>query len=425
MPALAPSIADFDPRSPQYLKDPHAAMQELLAEVPVFYHEPLDTYYVLRYEDARQVFGDWETFSNHAYKATPVREELRDRIPHEYERAGQVVQGGQILNQDPPEHTAQRRAAQRTFTHRRVAAAEPRIEAIAEELIDGFADQGGCDLMLDYGVRLTLRVVGTLLDVPREMLPQFQAWINDIFGILAPLDLKAEDVTTPDEQLVATYGRVHDFYVTYSKFVEERRANPGDDLCSAMLTITDESGEPALSNDDVLAHMVGITAAGTDTTANLIVNMVRFFTESPDQLRLVLDDPSLWENAMAEGLRRAAISNQVFRIARHDTEIAGVGIPAGATVGIVIPAANADPRKFPDPLRFDVRRENAGEHLALGRGRHFCLGAPLAPPEAQLALRTLYRRLPDIVADLDQELSFVPALSVRGIVSQQATWSAA
>lgn len=425
MGTLAPSIADFDPRSPEYLRDPHVAMQGLLEEVSVFYHEPLDTYYVLRYDDARQVFTDHETFSNRAYRAMPVREELRDRIPHEYERAGQVIQGGQILNQDPPQHTQQRRAAQRTFTHKRVAAAKPRIEAIADDLIDGFADQGGCDLLQDYGVRLTLRVVGTLLDVPAAMLPELQAWINDIFGILAPIDLKPEEVTTPDEELVATYERVHAFYVTYSKFVAERRANPGDDLASAMLTITDESGCPALSDDDVLSHMVGITAAGTDTTANLIVNMVRFFTESPDQLALLREDPSLWPNAMAEGLRRAAISNQVFRIARRDTEIAGVGIPAGATVGIVIPAANADPRKFPDPLRFDLRRENAAEHLALGRGRHFCLGAPLAPPEAQLALQALYRRLPDLRADLEQELEFIPALSVRGIISQRATWSAA
>jgi cytochrome P450 len=425
MATLAPSIADFDPRSPEYLRDPHAAMQGLLEEVAVFYHEPLDTYYVLRYEDARQVFADHETFSNHAYKATPVREELRDRIPHEYEGAGQVVQGGQILNQDPPEHTQQRRAAQRTFTHKRVAAAKPRIEEIADDLIDGFAADGGCDLLQDYGVRLTLRVVGTLLDVPPAMLPEFQAYINDIFGILAPIDLEPDEVTTPDEELVATYERVHAFYVTYSKFVEERRANPGDDLASAMLTLTDEDGCPALSNDDVLSHMVGITAAGTDTTANLIVNMVRFFTAAPDQLALVQEEPSLWPNAMAEGLRRAAISNQIFRIARHDTEIAGVGIPAGATVGIVIPAVNADPRKFPDPLRFDVRRENAGEHLALGRGRHFCLGAPLAPPEAQLALQSLYRRLPDIRADLEQKLEFIPALSVRGIISQRATWSAA
>ena len=425
MTTLAPTIADFDPRSPQYLKDPHAALQDLLREAPVFYHQPLDTYYVLRYEDARAVLADYETFSSHAYKTMPVRDDLRDRIPAEWERAGQVVQGGQILNQDPPKHTAQRRAAQRTFTHKRVAAARPEIEAIAEELIDGFAAQGECDLLADFGTRLTLRVVGTLLGVPAEMLPGFHASINDVFGILAPIDLEAEDVTTPDDQLVATYERVHAFYVTYSKFVAERRANPGDDLCSAMLTITDEDGRPALSDDDVLSHMVGITAAGTDTTANLIVNLVRLFTAAPDQLALVREDPSLWDNAISEGLRRAAISNQVFRIAKREAEVAGVRIPAGANVGIVLPAANADPTKFPEPLRFDVRRENAGEHLALGRGRHFCLGAPLAPPEAQTALRTLYRRLPDICADLDQELSFVPALSVRGIISQRATWSVA
>lgn len=423
MPTLAPSISDFDPLSAEYLRDPHVALQELLAETPVFYHEPLDTYYVLRYEDARQVFSDSDTFSSHAYKTMPVREDLRDRIPEEYERAGQVIQGGQILNQDPPEHTAQRRAAQRTFTHRRVAATKPAIGAIAEELIDGFAERGECDLLQDFGVRFTLRVVGTLLDVPREMLADLQAWINDIFRILAPLDLAAEDVTTPDDELVAIYERVHSAYLTYSKLVAERRADPGEDLASAMLTIADESGRPALSDDDVLSHMVGITAAGTDTTANLIVNMVRFFTESPEQLQLVLDDPSLWENAMSEGLRRAGIAYQVFRIAKRDAEIAGLHIPAGGKVGIVIPAANADPAKFPDPLRFDVRRENAGEHLALGRGRHFCLGAPLAPPEAQIALQTLYRQLPDLRADLDQELTFLPALSVRGIISQTATWS--
>lgn len=421
----APSIADFDPHSPRYLNDPHSALQELLEEAPVFYHEPLATYYVLRYEDARQVLTDHKTFSSHAYKTMPVRDDLRDRIPAEYERAGQVVQGGQLLNQDPPKHTAQRRAAQQPFTHKRVATAKPEITAIADELLDGFAADGSCDLLQDYGARLTLRVVGTLLNVPREMLPGFQEWINNIFGILAPIDLKAEDVTTPDDQLVATYERVHSAYLTYLKFIEERRANPGEDLASAMLTITDEDGRPALSDDDVLSHMVGITAAGTDTTANLIVNMVRLFTEAPDQLQLVLEDPSLWENAMQEGLRRAGISYQLFRIATGDTEIAGVQIPTGSNVGIVIPAANADPAKFPDPLRFDIRRENASEHLSLGRGRHFCLGAPLAAPEAQTALQALYRRLPDIQADLDQELSFVPALSVRAIISQRATWSAA
>lgn len=422
MTTVAPSIADFDPRSPAYYKDPQAAVQSLLQEAPVFYYEPLDAYYVLPYAEVRRVLSDSDTYSSHAYKGVPVRADLRDRIPEEWERAGQVIQGGQILNMDPPVHTPQRRAMQRTFTHRRVEAAKADIAAIADELIDGLIDRGGCDLMHDYAAQITLRTIGRLMDVPPDTLSGFHAWVIDVLGILAPIDLKPEDVTTPDDQLAAIYERVYSAYLTYSKFIEDRRANPGDDLCSAMVTLADEDGKPSLTDDQVLAHMVGITAAGTDTTANLIVNLVRYFTECPDQLEAVRDEPSLWDNAVLEGLRRAGISNQLFRISVKESEIAGVTVPARSNVAVLLPAANADPAKFPDPLCFDVRRENAAEHLSFGRGRHFCLGAPLAPPEARIAVEALYRRLPELRADLDQELEFVPSLAVRGIISQRVSW---
>src|SRR5207244_868113 len=128
------------------------------------------------------------------------RAELRDRIPEEWEHVGQVIQGGQVTNMDPPGHTWQRRALQRAFTHRRVDGVRPDIAAIANELIDGLADRGSCDLMHDFAMQLTLRVaVGSLLDVPQELLPGFYAWIVDVFGVLSPIDLKPEEVTTPDE----------------------------------------------------------------------------------------------------------------------------------------------------------------------------------------------------------------------------------
>jgi cytochrome P450 len=422
MTTTVPSITDFDPRSPEYYRDPQAALQPLLRETPVFHHGLLNAYYVLPYDVVRTVLADGDTYGSHAYKSVPVRADLRQRIPAAWERAGQVIQGGQVLNMDPPAHTPQRRAMQRTFTHRRVREAQPDVEQIADALIDGFVADGACDLMGDYASQVTLGTVGRLLDIPPDLLAGFHSWVADVLGILAPLDLQPEDVTVPDDQLVAIYERVHSAYVTYAEFIERRRADPGTDLCSAMLALTDEHGEPALSDDEVLAHMVGITAAGTDTTSNLIVNMVRYFTEHPDQLQLVVDDPGLWDNAIAEGLRRASISNQLFRISRRESEVLGVTIPAGANVALSLPAANADPAKFPDPLRFDVRRDNAGEHLAFGRGRHFCLGAPLAPPEARIALQALYRRLPGLAADLDQELEFVPSLAVRGIVSQRVSW---
>jgi cytochrome P450 len=423
MGTVAPSIAEFDPQSPGYLIDPQAAVQHLFEEAPVFYNEPLDAYFVLRYDDVKRVLDDFETYSSNAYRAVPVREDLRDRIPEEWERVGQVIQGGQTVNMDPPAHTWQRRAMQRTFTIRRVEQHKPDIEAIADELIDGFAAQGGCDLVQDYGMQLTLRVVGTLLDLPPDLLAGLHAWIADVFGILAPIDLKPEDVTIPDDRLAATYERVHGAYVTYSEFLAERRAHPGDDLASAMLGLTGDDGGPALADDQILAHMVGITAAGTDTTAALITNLVRYLTESPDQLRLVLDDPSLWENAVLEGLRRSAIATQLFRISTRESQIARVTIPAGSNVCVSVASANGDPAKFPDPLRFDVRRGNAREHVGLGHGRHFCLGAPLAPPEARIAVEALYRRLPDIAADLGEELRFIPSITARVMLSQRAAWS--
>ena len=193
-------------------------------------------------------------------------------------------------------------------------------------------------------MQLTLRVIGTMLDVPRRCCPA-SSWIGDVFGVLAPIDLKAEDVTTPDDQLVATYERLHAAYLTYSEFLEDRRANPGEDLASAMLTLTDEDGTPAFSTDEVLGHMVGVTAAGTDTTANLIVNMVRFFTESPDQLELVLADPA----AGTTPSRRACAappsptSSASAPTSRHRRD----GDP-GAQQHLPEPAAaNADPASSP------------------------------------------------------------------------------
>ena len=263
-----------------------------------------------------------------------------------------------------------------------------------------------------------------MLGLPQELQPGFLAWIGDVFAVLSPIDLKPEDVSIPDDQLTGTYERLYSAYEIYTRFVEERRSNPGDDLASAMLALTEEDGSPTLAGDQVLAHMIGITAAGTDTTANLIVNMVRFFTESPDQLQLVLDDPSLWDNAIFEGLRRSAIATQLFRISTLESELAGVTIPARSNVVISLASANGDPAKFPEPLRFDVRRENAAEHLALGHGRHYCLGARLAPPEARIGLDALYRRLPGLKADLDQELRFLPSPVTRVLLSQNATWRA-
>jgi cytochrome P450 len=419
------SLASFGPRSREYLLDPQRVAQALLEEAPVFYCERANGWFVLRYAEARRAYDDFETYSSRTRMGLPLRPDLRGRIPEEWERVAQVIHGSQVSNLDPPVHTSQRRALQRTFTPKRVAAARPNIATIANELVDGLADRGECDIVQEFGMQLTVRVVGTMLGLPRDMIPGFLAWIGDVFRVLAPKGLKPEEVTTPDDELVAIYERLHSAYLTYAGLLEQRRASPGEDLPSAMLALTDVDGRPALTTDQVLAHMLGLTAAGTDTTAGLITSMVRFFTESPDQLRLVLDDPRLWDNAVQEGLRRSAVALHSLRVSTRDSELAGVEIPAKSMVWIGLAGANADPSVFPDPLRFDVRRANASEHLAFGHGRHYCLGAPLAPPEARIALEALYARLPGLQADLDQEPEFLPSPLARVLLSQRVSWQPA
>ncbi len=415
-------IARFDPRASEYILDPQAVLQGYYVESPIVFCEPLDAYFILGYDEARQALRDAETYSSHAYKGLPVREDLRDRIPEAWERVGQVIQGGQLINMDGPTHVTQRRAMQQTFTPKRAASAEPVIEAVVDELIDRLEPDASCDLMKDFALQLTVRVVGTMLALPDDMIPGFLTWIGDVFAVLAPLELRPEDVSIPDEELVATFERLHGAYVVYTELLDDRRASPGQDLASAMLGLTDDGGQPLLSTDEVLAHMVGITAAGTDTTAALIVNTVRHFTQCPSQLAIVRETPQLWENAIQEGLRRPGIVLQLLRVSTRESEIGQVTIPHGSNVFVGLAAANSDPAKFSDPLRFDVRRDNAGEHLSFGLGRHYCMGAPLAPSEARIALERLYQRLPKLEADLDQALEFVPSPVARVPLSQKVAW---
>jgi cytochrome P450 len=419
MTATAPN---YDPGSPEFLRDPLAAVSGYIEDAPVFFSPPLNAYVVVGYEAARTALRDHETFSSRAFKGLPVSERLRDRIPREWENLAQLIQGTQLNNTDPPGHTAQRRALQRAFTRKHVEAASPHIARIANQLIDGVEARGECDLMQDIASQLTVRVVGSMLDLPEEMIPGFLAWIGDVFAVLAPIDLDADDVKVPDDDLVGTFSRLHEAHLIYVDLLDERRRNPGDDLASAMLSLTDDDGKALLTAEEVLAHMVGLTAAGTDTTAGLITNMARYFTEDPSQLRSVLDDPSLWDNAIQEGLRRASVAMHGLRIATRPTELHGCSIPQGSAVWVALGPANADPVVFPDPLRFDVRRANARDHLALGIGRHKCLGAPLVPPEVRIGLQTIYQRLPNLEADLDQELEFAPSPVVRVMRSQRVTW---
>jgi cytochrome P450 len=244
---------------------------------------------------------------------------------------------------------------------------------------------------------------------------------------MAPAGVVSSDAESgpplPVEELEARYARVAEASEFFERFLDQRRAEPQEDLASAMVLATDEDGTPSMTNEQVLAHMLEITAAGSETTASLIGHMVRFFSEQPATLADVRSDPSLWEPAIEEGLRRTAIGTHMMRVTTRDVELGGVHIPAGSKVMPNLPAANADHDQFPDPLTFDIHRSNSDEHVAFGHGRHLCMGAPLARLESRVALQELYRRMPDLVAEPGQPLEYVVATSVRGLKHLRVSWT--
>lgn len=181
-------------------------------------------------------------FSSRVYQAIPVHEGLYDRVPAGWRHAGQVVQGRQTINMDAPHHTQHRRALQQTFKHQRVHNIEPDIAGIADELIAGLVEDGACDLVQDFALQLTLRFVTSMMAVPRELSDGFLVWIRSVFAILAPVELEADQVTVPDDDLVSSYEKVYTLYSAYLRFLEEREAKSGDDFTSTLLTLRNEDG---------------------------------------------------------------------------------------------------------------------------------------------------------------------------------------
>jgi cytochrome P450 len=425
--AVPTAPAGFDPFSPAFLDDPHRFWQTA-RDRPVFFHEPLHCWVLSRHEDIGRTFRDWQSFSSRALRAAPLPAAARDRVPADVQAIPPTIMKSTFINMDPPGHTVHRKNTQRALTRSRVAAAEPEIRAAANRLIDGFIDQGHCDLMSDYCHPLTLSVIISLIGLPTDIVPQVRTWIDDLFGLMIPdqgqTDEEAEQqLPASPEEIEARYIRLGDAYRFFEAYLERRRNEPGDDLASAMLLATTADGTPAMSNDQIITHLLGaMVAAGSETTANLIAQMVRYLSGHRDVLDEITQTPELWERAVEEGLRRFAIANNLLRVTTTDVELHGVRIPAHSAVLINVAGANSDAAVFPDPLEFDIHRENIDEHLAFGVGRHFCLGAPLARLETRCGLEELYKRLPSLTVDPDQLIEYNPAISVRGLRALAVSW---
>ena len=291
-----------------------------------------------------------------------------------------------LLSVEPPEHTRYRKTVSSVFTSRAVAALRDRVEETAAELLDDLSGEHGIvDIVERYCSQLPVAIISEILGVPASD----RARILE-FGELAAPSL---DFGLDWRQYQRVQRGLEGFNEWLAAHLQKLRANPGDDLMSQLIGASE--GGVKLDETELRAIAGLVLAAGFETTVNLLGNGIRLLLNSPDQLAVLSADPSLWPNAVEEVLRMDSPVQLTVRVAGTDAEIAGTTVRRGEMMVIYLAAANRDPAMFPDPHTFDVRRPNAGRHLAFSGGRHFCLGAALARMEGEVGLRSFFTRFPD------------------------------
>lgn len=412
-----PMLDGYDPFSQEFSRNPDPILAKAHAEQPVFWYEPLQCYFVTGFADVERVFRDSKVFSARAVRTIPPPEEFRGILP---EKPMDIA----FINTNDPQHKVDRRVANQGFTRPKLEAMGPRIAEFTQELIDGFRDRGECDFMADFAYPLSLRVIVDILGLSPEDMPKLRWWTECMFTIMSAGPADAEDAPVRPmeaEEAKLRFGGLADAWSYFAKVLEDRRANPRDDFCSLFANAKGEDGNYLMSDDTVKTHLLELVAAGNDTTANLMGNMVLFFRDNPAQLADLMAEPTLWPAAVEEALRRRPSAPHLMRIAAEDVELSGVLIPEGSVVVVNVTGANNDPAEFDAPLNYDLHRTDPKQHLAFGKGVHMCLGAPLARLEGHICMKMIFEQLPNLRVT-ENELTYIPTMTVQTLQNLHIAW---
>lgn len=358
-------------------------------------------WFLTRYADVEITLRD-PRFSVERVRAPFIRDNL-ERLPVFIQQSVQGLRS--MLVMDPPDHTRLRKLVNKTFTPRRIAALRGRIETIVDELLAPVAGARCMDVIDTLAGPLPAIVIAELLGVPAEDHRQFKSWAAEILaGLGQPTFISGQPRgDTATQQMLDYIGGV----------IAARRIAPRDDLISAMVLAQEEND--ALTDSELLATSNLLLIAGHETTTNLIGNGLLALLREPSELDRLRADPALLPTAIEELLRYDSAVQTTIRVAREDIQIDGHVIKEGALLLVGIGAANHDPTVFREPERLDVGR-TPNPHLSFGFGAHFCLGAPLARLEAEIAFRALLDRFPRLA--LENEVpSYRSNPALRGLVS--------
>jgi cytochrome P450 len=295
-----------------------------------------------------------------------------------------------------------RRLVSKAFTPRAVENLRPRIREIIDTLLDSVSDRSEFDLVEEIAYPLPVIVIAEMLGVPPEDRADFKRWSDDVVATLG-------GPFTPQDVIQKARKSIEEFVEYLAEQIAERRTNPRDDLISGLIAA--EDGGQVLSEQEIYSTTILLLIAGNETTTNLIGNAMQSLLENPDQMELLRNEPSLIPSAIEELLRYNGPVQATARVATTDIEVGGVTVKGGQMAMAVLGAANHDPAKYPDPEKLDLRR-NPTDHMGFGDGIHFCIGAPLARAEAQIAFEELLKRY--AVIEAAGEPTFGGTFIIRG-----------
>ena len=398
---LDPLIGPFNPLKPEYARNPYPVLKRFREEQPIFFSRLFGAHMVTRYDDCVEMLRNPAVSADR--RTTPLVRAVRWLSRKQPEFSAFFSRN--LLMLEGPDHKRLRGLVAKAFTRRRVLALRPRLESIADDLLDRGSTGSEMELVSEFAYPFPLSAIAELLGVPREDHALFRDCTAGLAQLLDPLH--GSDGAEP------MYRAARELFAYFRPLLAERRANPRGDLISAMIEAEDGTG--ALTEDDLLSLCVLLLAAGHETTANLISNSVIALLRNPEQRIRLTENPALLPSAVEEFLRFDSPVQFTDRAIVEDVEIGGHHFRKGALVGIALSSANRDPEQFENPDQLDITR-NPNPHIALSHGNHFCLGAQLARMEAEIAIGALLRHFPNFDGHPD-EVQWRRSMLLRGPVA--------
>lgn len=390
--------------------DHYAALRE---HGPLFFHEPTGMYFASRLDIVNEILRDTDTWSSRMASAgtmgdSEVMKQVTAIMAEGWPRKDTM------LTIDPPHQTKYRKLVSRAFSARRIAALEDKIREIAIDLINDFPDKGSIDFHADFAVSFPVRVIHYALNMSPETESKIKGWSDDAVAALG--------VSITDERrLEAARGQIDTQKYWFSEY-EKRLVEPQDDILSDIAHADyDDPDLPEgetrkLNFAEIFSILQQLMVAGNETTTKFLNETMRLLIENPEWWdRMVTDSEGTWNGLVEEGLRVSSPNQGLFRTATKDTEFHGIEIEKGTRIWIMFGSANRDERTFPDAEEFDPSRDNLKEHIAFGKGHHFCIGAPLSRLEGKVALEELTKRIKLPSFSEGNTFEYEPSFILRGL----------